>query len=446
MSDGQRTEQKRGAEMGLFKPSWQSKNPERRAKALDGLSQEKLMSIIRSESSKAEVFSAKWECVSRLNPAGLKAVALNEKLWGELRLAAVERIKEQSQLADLLRSIPQDRLKWSNITEPVLNRMSEETLGAVVLDPSASASLRCLAITRVKDEKTLAAYIQDGSAPERKLALKQMHTGMLIASCAIQLGAVSEGRDRLEELKDDDALRFLALNAGEMRSWDADYLARDFAKDKPFLCRLAREAKSDDIRIGALNELAKFGAAPPDLCAEAWKRASALMSEPKPDSGMIWSLLRFAVADSLTPEERDYLYRDFLKDPTVSIIPEFLKRCGDPAGIAFLPFIEQLYMKNRPVSPEDLEKVLDVPEDFALDYLLAFIRRGERGNSCLGGPRTMISGCADAILLMHQNGKARERIERELKAIQSYSISYRYSDSDNDIRDERDEFRVRYWK
>ena len=88
----------------------------------------------------------------------------------------------------------------------------------------------------------------------------------------------------------------------------------------------------------------------------------------------------------------------------------------------------------------------DVPEDFALDYLLAFIRRGERGNSCLGGPQTMISGCADAILLMHKNGRAKERIERELKAIQSYSISYRYSDSDNDIRDERDEFRVRYWK
>ena len=101
--------------MGLFKPSWQSNNSERRAKALDGLSQEKLMSIIRSESSKAEVLRAQRECVSRLNAAGLKTVALNEKLWGELWLAAVERIKEQSQLADLIRSIPQDRIKWSSM-------------------------------------------------------------------------------------------------------------------------------------------------------------------------------------------------------------------------------------------------------------------------------------------------------------------------------------------
>ena len=40
----------------------------------------------------------------------------------------------------------------------------------------------------------------------------------------------------------------------------------------------------------------------------------------------------------------------------------------------------------------------------------------------------------------------RARIERELPQIKHYTITYQYQDSENDIRDDRDTFAVRFWK
>ena len=172
------------------------------------------------------------------------------------------------------------------------------------------------------------------------------------------------------------------------------------------------------------------------------------MREEKPDTELVWTLLWGAgPGESLSPEEQRYFYDQLRKDPLDYLSLDYLRKGKDPAGLAFMPFYEVIYQGKRLCLTEaDYDRVLDVEENFALDYLLSLIRRGERGNGRLSGPETMISACADAIHHMHKAGKARARIERELPQIKHYAITYQYQDSDNDIRNECDTFAVRFWK
>lgn len=124
-----------------------------------------------------------------------------------------------------------------------------------------------------------------------------------------------------------------------------------------------------------------------------------------------------------------------------------LKDAGDPAGIAFQVFCDGLYWEETRcwLTEDDYARVLEVDEDYALDYLLALIRT-EGNNGSLGGPQTLVEGCAAAIFRMHKAGKARGRIERELPGTKDYRIQYTYQDSEGDIRNETDEFSVTFWE
>jgi hypothetical protein len=176
-------------------------------------------------------------------------------------------------------------------------------------------------------------------------------------------------------------------------------------------------------------------------------RAIELLRANKPDMDLVWTLLWGAgPGESLSPEEQRYFYDRLRKDPLDYLCLDYLQRGKDPAGFAFMPFYEVTYRERLCLTEADYDRVLDADEDFALDYLKAFIRHGEGGNGKLCGPRIMISACADAIHHMHKAGKARARIERELPQIKHYTVTYQYQDSENDIRDDRDTFSVRFWK
>ena len=375
----------------LFTPAWKSENAQRRAKALDRMKEEKLLAIVRDPSEDTRLNQVRREAVQRLSPKALAEVALDAKV---------------------------------------------------------DTYLRNMAICRVDDEQVLLAYLRDPTAWRPGDALERMRTGKLIVENTMNREFFWEGVRRLSNLGDRENLRYLVLHVEDIRSFDAHWGVDPFEKDLAFLLRLASEASSEYIRAEAFRKLAGKGLASEGMRNAARTRAVELLRADKPDMDLVWTLLWGAgPGESLSPEEQRYFYDRLRKDPLDYLCLDYLQRGKDPAGLAFMPFYEVAYREKRLCLTEaDYDRVLDVDEDYALDYLKAFICRGEGGNSKLCGPRTMISICADAIHHMHKAGKARARIERELPQIKHYTITYQYQDSENDIRDDRDTFAVRFWK
>jgi hypothetical protein len=374
----------------LFTPAWKSENAQRRAKALDGMKEEKLLAIVRDPSEDTRLNQVRQEAVQRLSPKSLAEVALDAKV---------------------------------------------------------DTYLRNMAICRVDDEQVLLAYLRDPTAWRAGDALERMHTGKLILESAMNREFFWTGVKRLSSLGDRENLRYLVLHVEDIQSFDAHWGVDPFEKDSAFLLRLATEAASEYIRAKAFGKLARKGLASAGMRNAARTRAIELLRANKPDMDLVWTLLWGAgPGESLSPEEQRYFYDQLRKDPLNYLCLDYLQRGKDPAGLAFMPFYEFTYRERLCLTEADYDRVLDVDEDFALDYLKAFISHGEGGNGKLSGPQFMISTCAEAIRHMHTAGKARARIERELPQIKHYTITYQYEDSENDIRDDRDTFAVRFWK
>ena len=88
----------------------------------------------------------------------------------------------------------------------------------MALDQSLDDQLRHNAMERVDDEDVLVAYARDESAWNRSDAIRRMHTGKLIAQVGLEsdtrhTAAAWTAAQRLQELGDDESLRWLILRA-----------------------------------------------------------------------------------------------------------------------------------------------------------------------------------------------------------------------------------------
>ena len=377
--------------LGWFTPAWKSENQEKRAKALGRMDDEKLLEILRDKSDDTLMNTIRLEAIDCLSPAGLKEFVLDTSINGWLRGEAVKQIDDE----DILFACAKDEtMEWGRV-----------------------------------------------------YAVERMHTRERLVDLAMTTKLFTECFDRLRELDDWENLRYLALNAAKAGSNEAIDVVEAFEQDSDVLRRLASRAPSDYVRAGALLELKRQGLATEQMREDARTRARELIRSEKPDQSLIWNLLCAAGPGAeLSAEERDFLCDHLRAAPFDYQCLDYLFRTGDPVGLAFMTFYRVLYEEEerRLLNEEDYARVLALDEDFALDYLLACIRVG--GNGRLDGPRTVIAPCAEAIYRMHEAGKARERIERELPQTKEYHCIYSYQDSENYIRTDSIRFSVRFWE
>ena len=87
----------------LFTPAWKSENAQRRAKALDGMKEEKLLAIVRDPSEDTRLNQVRGEAVQRLSPKALAEVALDAKVDTYLRNTAIRRVDDEQVLLAYLR-------------------------------------------------------------------------------------------------------------------------------------------------------------------------------------------------------------------------------------------------------------------------------------------------------------------------------------------------------
>ena len=404
--------------MNLFKPVWKITDPEKRAKKLD-----------------------------RMDAAELRAVAVNRETSIRVRGEALDRLPEKELLALVYEQA--GKTLYDPVGVDAAERLKQpESLAAVAADSRLSPDIRRTALKSIRDEQVLTEVLRGdlASRSEKETALENLRSPELIADLACVQGLFAAGIRSLKALDADEALVRLMLKAENMGYPEAEDGVRRYREDEAVLKRLFAEARSASVRLAALESLPENGRDLPGARQQVRQEMRQLMEagEPVP---LLSHYLRCAdPAEPLTEAERQYLYSKLAEEPLYGQALRFLDACGDPAGKAFLCFYDSLYRESSKayLTREETEQVLQVPEDFALDYLKAFIRKGENAaNSKLGGPGTMISGCAGAIRLMYAHGKARERIEKEFPKSQRYEISYRYQDPDDqEIYSETDDFTV----
>lgn len=403
--------------MGLFTPKWMSDGQSKALKAVEKIT----------------------------DPRKLAEVAVNAKDPFVVR-KAIERMDDGNLLA-ILRGHSADSTMYVLCREAIQN-LSPTALAEVALDPKLDGWLRSEAIKRIDDEDVLFACARDTSFERPGDALSRMHTGERIVDAAMGNDLFFSGFRRLSELNDRKNMRVMALNAANARSGDAMWVVKAFETDTMFLNKLAKQAVSEYVRTGAFQALARKGLATEEMRGNALARARELIRAENADRDLILDLLRGGgPGQCVSAEEKEFLYSRLKKSPCDYFSMDYLFRAGDPVGIAFMPFYRVLYEEEerRPLSEEEIGRVLALDEDFALDYLLAFIRNGEFGNGRIAGPRIMITPCAKVIFRMYEAGKARARIERELPETKEYNCRYEYCDSENDIRYNSDRFSVRFW-
>ena len=407
--------------MGLFEPVWKISDRGKRAKKLD-----------------------------RLNGKKLRELALNPDAVTGVRLEALDRMPEEALLSLIYDRAGNSRDTW--ICQQAADRLKKpDNLKAVATDPRLDSGVRYCALQHVEDEKTLEEAVRGELAglQEKRLALSKLRNPGLIAELARGEHLHYTGIRKLEALKADRELLQLMLEAEGMNLSDANTGIRRFRDNRDALERMLAEARSDAVRAEALKALTEDGAAPAGARQEARKEIRRMIEKGETDTRVFPILMRCAdTEEALTETEREFLYNLLRKDPLCWYALKFLNDCGDPAGKAFLCFYDSLYARETKacLTGEETERVLQVPEDFALDYLKAFAESGEGGNTKHAGPMIMVTGAAGAIRLMHERGKARERIEKELPQRKDYRCSYRYQDSENDIRSDTDEFTAVFWE
>lgn len=438
-----------------FTPAWRSDDKEKRAKALDRMSDGKLLAIIR-DPAKGDYRMAqiRREAVQRLSAAALLRVALDTSVQQGAREEAICRIDDEQAILTMLQDLKTDSENLAWALRQAAKKLPAAALGKVALDPSIRGFIRHEAIERVDDEAVLLAYVRDETAFLPGAALGRMRTGKLILQEALRDGRsfFRAAAYRLETLGDGESLRTLALKAVNVGEMDATTRCLEALEgDTAFVERLAREAASVHVRAQALQTLRKKGLVTEEMRAEARALARQEIRTKTPDPKLVWPLLEIAgPGEALSSEEQGFFYDQLRETPVRAKYLDWLLRAGDPAGAAFMPFCQVLYEDEaygkHKLTEEELERVLAVEENFALDYLLSFIRRAEQiTNSRLGGPETMIEQSAAAICRMHRAGRAKARIERELPQTKTFSVHYVYQDSDNDLRNERDVITVRFW-
>lgn len=441
--------------MGLFTPAWRGKDPQKRAAAIERMDDRKLLSVIRYYTDRnPDYVPIKGDparvAFDRLSQAGLAEVARDPKIGGYLRCEAVKKIDDEAVCLAIIRGCSENRSEPEDVGMAAVDRLSQAALAGILRDPDIKSALKEKAIRRIDDERILLAYLQENpSVIAQRAVLKRLHTGSLI------LGAVREDRSlfrdgwkRLKELGDRDSLREMAMERTDAGLDDSGMIMKEFEAEPEVLKQLYSGAASDTVRADAIRALAEKGMVTETERADAEARVRELIRTENPSWPLISRLLRGSgPIGNLSEEEKQILRRELLKHPTGSTIIGMLKDSGDSAGIAFQVFCDGLYWEETRcwLTEDDYARVLEVDEDYALDYLLALIRT-EGNNGSLGGPQTLVQGCAAAILRMHQAGKARERIERELPKTKDYCIRYTYQDSEGDIWNEKDEFSVTFWE
>ena len=403
--------------MKLFTPAWKKDDAGKRAKAFDKMKEDRLLAIVLDPDTPSHILG---EVIHRLSEGSLLRF-IHEVPHSIYRTTAVSLLKKPESIASIAR------------------------------DPKMDWLVRRAAVEKVEDEKILEECVRRADLTDRDpkyMAISRMRTGKLIADLCLEYGLFSAGSKRLIELGEKDQLHRLLMETKDCDYMYAKNSLEQFSPDDPFLETLRHKAKSYSIRASAL--LRQLDTGENGLVRktpEAMPLAVRLIQQNSTEGSLIWKLLYHAeIPESLDKAVLDYLYDLLRKNPWSWWELQFLDVCGDPAGKAFLPFYDALHTGNRPhLSDLEMERVLDVDADFALDYLKQIIDH-YYSNGQLGGPGSIISCCAEAICLMHRNGRASDRIEAEFPSRKRYSIRYTYQDCDNDIRNDTDDFDVVFWE
>ncbi len=441
--------------MGLFTPAWRGKDPQKRAAAIERMDDRKLLSVIRYYTEKNPDYvpilgDPARAAFDRLSQAALAEVARDPKIGGYLRCEAVKKINDEEVCLAIIRGCSENRSEPECVGTAAVDRLSQAALAGILRDPGIKSALKEKAIRRIDDERILLAYLQENpSVFAQRAVLKRLHTGSLILDAVREDRSLfRDGWGRLKELGDRDSLREMAMERTDAGLDDSGMIVKEFDAEPEALKQLYSGAASETVRADAIRALAEKGMVTETERGEARARVRELIRTENPSWPLISRLLRGSgPIGSLSEEERQILRRELLKHSTGSTIIGMLKDAGDPAGIAFQVFCDGLYWEETRcwLTEDDYARVLEVDEDYALDYLLALIRT-EGNNASLGGPQTLVEGCAAAIFRMYKAGKARGRIERELPKTKDYCIRYTYQDSEGDIRNETDEFSVTFWE
>jgi hypothetical protein len=222
--------------LDLFKPGYLASDPEKRIKAISGISDQKLLSEIAISDSSPRVRVA---AVGKIDDQqALMKIALEGKQI-DSRIAAVERITSQEDLAQIIKTRKNARLMgacFSRITDRnILERIAE--------DPECNITARRIAVLNYADESYLAdiGLADDKKESERvktpeeiELLIKKYGARQLVRAFGKFRGSVNAVRalgmllDRGKEPAE-GAIDYLVLCLthanSEVRSCAADQLA-----------------------------------------------------------------------------------------------------------------------------------------------------------------------------------------------------------------------------
>jgi uncharacterized protein YkvS len=210
--------------MRLFRPAWNSKNPDSAVKAVAKIKDEAKLARIAKE---AWCWQACVAAVERItNPVLLADVARNDKGYSDVRKAAVERLTDQSVLVDVARN---DKCFFVRLA--AVERLTDPSVLADVARNDNDNDVRKAAVERLTDQSVLAYVARNDKY------------------YSVRLAAV-------ERLTDPSVLADIARN-------DRDSYVRKAAverlTDPGVLADIARDDKEDrDIRIAASHRLVNY--------------------------------------------------------------------------------------------------------------------------------------------------------------------------------------------
>lgn len=411
--------------MGLFAPQWMNKDAKKRAAAMAKLTEDELMAIVCGERA-SEVIRA--EAIAHLQDVdSFEKIVYKDTIPAKLRASALKSIKRD----DILKRIVGDPRTWGLWKNAISQMKNDQMLAEIIIRYDDYHIWEC--------------------------AVNNMQNRELIVETALRLnssGFTDQSIKRLKSLDGDVHIMELLLAASDLDGFQLSAYIEFYENQPTAIMEIFHKAKCENLRLAALVELTKQDSSP-ELQSQVHallRQKLQLYQSGANNSDQIARLMdALPNGVALMDEERAALYAllmnkqksEHLRYTTL----KFLVSCHDAVGYAALPFYEKLL---RPARQEELDeheyaRLLDIPSDLALNFLISF-KENAFSSTSRCGPERIMRCCAKAICLLHEKGHAVERIERELPQMQSFSINYNYQDSEGDIRGDTDHFTVTFWK
>lgn len=454
--------------MGLFAPKWMTRDNRSAGKALAAVGrvndQAQLIEIAR----KAPLKEVRQAALERLSQESLVSVFLDERMSDDVRRDVLARIDQ----GHLLSIVTERTLEW-DVRDKAFGNLSQGSLVSlaydensesnwrgralayiedvaaierIVLDESLRLEIRHSALDNLTDDAALERIAMNGSVDMklRAIVVDRLQDGFLVA----RIGAADESMFytsalKLRGMKDWKSFRWLCAHA-QVSSLYSAYNCLAFGSDPVLFQTLEHDASSFAIRRAAKGRQLEVGEYTPALQSFELDLVRDMVVRCSPERRTAMEVIEHleqARCDDPEPDVRGFLHACLIAidDDSAADVAEFLALCEDPVGMAIEP-LWAAALKEECLSDAELEAMLEIDEDYALNYLMTFAKTGYGAD---WARRVKMS--SRAIWLMHSRGHAVQRIESELPRRKRYSYECEYQDSENDIRYKTEEFEVVFW-